>query len=220
MTGFLYDFAGAQFDLERDRAPLAWLVSQLSFGSLIAMRAARAARRDPSDFEANVKVYGRVLRDLTEEPQPPHPVLRAWGMIASRAANVEIIESTWMLSSVGALAETIPPSLPSTLLSAIDARRPANAPLTSGPAQERKQVAGLALAAQAAADRVAAFGARTFAQHPVIARLPELSRFAGEEAAVQLRRAGVIHDTLGAFTPIERILLIGESAARTALRLR
>lgn len=235
-----YDFGGAQFDLERDRDLLGWILSQFLYGEVTGVQVGRWLEQAP-DFEAaqflarqaneemaHVKLFLRALDSLGVQPQPPHRALR---FLATDFAGATYLEHCFLEMALGegfvlvliyALIDTLPPSDVRTMLTGL--ARQEEGHVAFGEEQTRKILArhrsaarhllGLGLVSILAVRKLAEALRTRYGNHPVLGQLPAFLRHVEDVAELRMRRLGVTQRPLASIAPAERGALIGLALAR------
>jgi hypothetical protein len=235
-----FDFAGAQFDLERDRELLRWILSQFLYGEVTGVQvghwleqapdfeAAQFLARQANEEMAHVKLFLRALDSLGVEPVPPHRALR---FLATDFAGATYLEHCFLEMALGegfvlvliyALIDTLPASDVRTMLAGL--ARQEEGHVAFGEEQTGKILArnggqgrhllGLGLVEILAVRKLADALRERYGNHPVLAQLPGFLRHTEDVAELRMRRLGIAKRPLAAITPAERSALIGFSLAR------
>src|SRR5438132_61032 len=132
-----FDFAGARFDLERDREMLGWIFSQFLYGEVTGVQvghwlsiapdfeAAQFLARQANEEMGHVKLFLRILDTLGQQPQPPH---RALAFLATDFAGATFEEHCllemavgegFVLTAIYAFIDTLPEGEIRTLMSGL-----------------------------------------------------------------------------------------------------
>ena len=235
-----YDFAGARFDLDRDRELLGWIFSQFLYGEVTGVQvgewlaqapdfdAARFLARQANEEMAHVQLFLRILRSLDADPQPPHKALRflatdfAGGTFVEHCCLEMALGEGFVLMAIYALIDTLPDSEVRNLLVGLSRQEEQHVAfgeeqtirgLRDDPAQAR-HLLGLALVSFAAIGRLGSWIARRYPGHPVLAQMPGFLSAVVGAAELRLRRMDVLRRPVASIPPAERAAMMVSSVAR------
>ena len=243
-----FDFDGEQFDLERDRSLLAWLMSQPLHDGVAAIDGARWIGRAPdldsaervarqcADDLQQVRDIMKIFRILGSEPRPPDPFLRRLGgRAAARTWEEHLALSVvrgegFALVVLYALSDTIPEAEVGALLEGIILRKEAHVgfgesgamrAVGSGDGRRGRALLGRNLAHLLALRWIATAVEQAAPRgHWLVAQLPGFLRHANAVAEERLRRIGLLRGPLSSLTPARMGRLLAEGLASRILPRR
>jgi hypothetical protein len=240
-----FDFAGARFDPDHDRAVLGWLLNQFLYGEVAAnqigewlyeapdLEAARFLARQAVEELQHVDNFVRIMSLLGTEPGPAHPVIRflVTGLKAtSWPEHVSLIMAAgegMVLMIFYALIDTLDHAQVVEILQR--AVRQEERHVEFGERQTmriierrpslRRRLLGFNIASLWAIGRLAASMERTFATSPseVMRQLPGFARAVAAAHELRLRRMGLIDRPLSELPAWRQALLVGHAHAAKLL---
>ncbi len=234
-----FDFAGAKFDLERDRDILGWIFSQYLYGEVTGVQvghwlevapdfdAAQFLARQANEEMAHVKLFLRILDSLGAAPQPPHRALRFLATDFAGATFEEhcllemAVGEGFVLTAIYGFIDTLPEGEIRTLMSGL--ARQEEGHVNFGEEQTLKalkrepglapHLLGLTLVAMLGVRALARYAGRRFGDHPVLKQMPGFLRHANDVTELRLRRLGIFNRPLSSFGAGERAALATRATA-------
>jgi hypothetical protein len=241
-----YDFAGAAFDLERDRDLLGWIMSQFLYGEVTGIQVGHwihhAPDLDSAQFLArqcaqelsHVRLVRRIFDRLGTEPQPAHRLVRflSTGLMGASWEEHTCLEMAlgegYVLTVFYALIDTIPDAEIRRLLEA--AARQEETHVAFGEEQTRRaardprvrrHLLGMSLLSLWVMQRLAAsMGRGMDPSHPVWRALPGFAQHTVSVSELRLRRLGILETPLAEMRRSARLQRMAAAlAARTVAGL-
>ena len=242
-----FDFAGAKFELPRDREVLGWIFSQFLYGEVTGIQVGHwiqeAPTLDAADFLAkqciqelvHIKTFRRCFEILGVAPQPPHRVVRLLstdfiGGTFEEHVALEMAQGEGMVLQIFyALCDTIAQPEITRLLERAAKQEEEHcgfgeqetAKAIAARPKLRRHLLGINLAGLLVARRFAdRIGAVLDPTHPVLRHAPDYLRFAVACAETRLRRLGLLERPIAEMGRLETWrLVVGGLVRRHARRL-
>ena len=235
-----FDFAGAKFELPRDREVLGWIFSQFLYGEVTGIQVGHwiqeAPTLDAADFLAkqciqelvHIKTFRRCFEILGVAPQPPHRVVRLLstdfigGTFEEHVALEMAQGEGFVLQAFYAVIDTLDhPQSVDILQRAVRqeeghvefGERETMRVIANDPAARRKLL-GLSLVWMWGVQQLARFMQKRLPPHPVLERMPEFLGMCLRCNELRLQRMGVLQGALSELSIASKTALVAEAYAR------
>jgi hypothetical protein len=240
-----FDFGGARFDPEADRAVLGWLLNQFLYGEVAAnqigewlfeapdLASARFLARQAVEELQHVDNFIRIMGLLGTEPAPAHPLIRflVTGLKAtSWPEHVALIMAAgegMVLSIFYALIDTLDHPAAVEILRRATRQEEGHVEfgerqtmrVVEGKPHLRRRLLGFNILSLWSVQRLGASMQRTFGDGPsaVMRQLPGFARAVASSHELRLRRMGLLDRPLAEVPTWRQLLLVAEAHAGKVL---